>query len=239
MRIENSNGDEITNFDEWAALYDTKKKRKHWKMHRSAYSTAEFILEQGGATYLQDNVSGLVGELVTLERAIPEYEQRFDEFGHGREHDLGIFGSTSTGRSVFIGLEAKVDEPFGAPAKDAYRAAKAKRLAGKKTNGPERIERLLALHFADPVASMWDVRYQLLYATAGTLAAGADISVLYILVFETPLFDADVGNSNKRDYENFIKLAGGKDLGRNGNARVHELVLDGKRLLCVYESIEL
>ena len=51
-------------------------------------------------------------------------------------------------------------------------------------------------------------------------------------------FDADIGNSNQRDYENFIKLTGGKDLGQSGNLSTHELMLDGKRLLCVYESIE-
>ena len=29
MRIENSKGDEISSFDQWAALYDTEKKRVH------------------------------------------------------------------------------------------------------------------------------------------------------------------------------------------------------------------
>ena len=239
MRIENSKGDEISNIDEWAALYDTPKKRIHWKPQRSAYSTAEFILNHNGAAYLQDKVSKLVGEAVTLERAVPEYEQRFDPFYNGREHDLGIFGSTPAGKSVFVGLEAKVDETFGALVKAAYRAAKAKESSGKDTNAPERIERLLALHFAEPTDAMWDVRYQLLYATAGTLAAGADISVLYVLVFRTLDYNPDIGESNQRDYQDFIELAGGKDLAQGSDACLHELMLDGKRLLCRYETIDL
>lgn len=239
MRIETSNGDEISNIDEWAALYANEKKRIHWKPHRSAYSTADFILNHDGATYLQDKVSRLVGEPVTLERAVPEFEQRFDAFGHGREHDLGIFGLTAAGKRVFVGLEAKVDETFGALVKDAYSAAKAKQASGKSTNAPERIEQLLALHFAEPTAAMWDVRYQLLYATAGTLAADADIAVLYVLVFRTKLYNADIGKSNQRDYESFIELAGGQDLGLDGEACTHELMLGGKRLFCRYESVDL
>jgi hypothetical protein len=239
MRIESSKGDEISNLDEWAALYDTPKKRIHWKPQRSAYSTAEFILNHNGAAYLQDKVSKLVGENVTLERAVPEYEQRFDAFGHGREHDLGIFGSTSAGKSVFVGLEAKVDETFGALVKDAYSAARARESSGKNTNAPERIERLLALHFAESTAAMWDVRYQLLYATAGTVAAGADISVLYVLVFRTGLYNAGIGESNQRDYQEFIELAGGKDLAFGSDACTHELMLDGKRLFCSYETVDL
>jgi hypothetical protein len=239
MRIETSSGDEISNIDEWAALYATKKKKPHWKPHRSAYSTAHFILNCNGADYIQDKVSSLVGETVTLERAIPEYEQRFDAFGHGREHDLGIFGSTSAGKSVFVGLEAKVDETFGALVKDAYSAAKAKESSGKKTNAPERIEQLLALHFAEPTPAMWDVRYQLLYATAGTLAAEADISVLYVMVFRTELYDAAIGKCNERDYLDFIELAGGKALLQDGDAHLHELMLGGRRLFCRHESFDL
>ncbi len=239
MRIETSSGDEISNIDEWAALYASEKKRIHWKPHRSAYSTAEFILNRNGAAYLQDKVSGLVGEQVTLERAVPEYEQRFDAFGHGREHDLGIFGTTSAGKSVFVGLEAKVDETFGALVKDAYSAAKAKESSGQRTNAPERIEQLLALHFAEPTPAMWDVRYQLLYATAGTLAAGADISALYVLVFRTTQYNSNVGKSNQHDYESFINLAGGTDLELDAEACTHVLMLGGKRLYCRYETVNL
>ena len=63
-----------------------------------------------------------------LDRAISEYEQKFDDFrGRGRIHDLGIFGQTESGKSLFVGVEAKVDEPFGPFVHDAYLSAKAKR----------------------------------------------------------------------------------------------------------------
>lgn len=108
-------------------------------------------------------------------------------FGHGRMHDGGIFGETEDGKSIFIGVEAKVDESFGAPVLESYLKAKTRQIAGEPTNAPQRIEKLLAMHFNNPDVSMFDIRYQLLYATAGTIAAGADISVLYVTVFQTAL----------------------------------------------------
>ncbi|MCG8371487.1 MAG: hypothetical protein MJA32_13380 [Proteobacteria bacterium] len=186
MKIEDGNGDEIRAFDDWAKLYDTPQHSHQWKEHRSAYSMADFIMRRNGAEQLQSRVAAALGQDVDFERAVPEFEQRFDSFGRGRVHDLGVFGKVGDGRSLFVGVEAKVDESFGPTVRDAYLQSKASQIIGTSTNAPERIEQLLALHFSEPDRSMFDVRYQLLYATAGTVAAGADISVLYVVVFKTP-----------------------------------------------------
>jgi len=137
-------------------------------------------------------------------------------------------------------VEAKVDEPFGLSIRDAYLGAKVKQIFGESTKVPERIEKLLRLHFSKPDVSMFDILYQLLSATAGTLAALADISVFYIVVFKTLLYDEFVGAENYRDYVNFINNIGGKLMRHcDEEALAHELIIGGKRLVCIHECFEL
>lgn len=120
MRIENSQGTEITCLNDWAKLYGTHQTAHQWKENRSAYSVAEFFMNRNGKIAIQSRVSEALGRPIKIERAIPEHEVRFDEFGRGRMHDLGMFGNTEDGKSVFIGVEAKVDESFGTSVHDAY-----------------------------------------------------------------------------------------------------------------------
>jgi len=240
MKIEDQSGRMIRSLEEWGALDDTPRQARQWKQHRSARSVAEFILERNGQQHLQTRVADAMGQAVRFDRLVPECEQRFDEFGRGRVHDLALFGETADGRSLFVGVEAKVDEPFGATVLDAYLAAKSKQITGTSTRAPERIEKLLALHFSEPDPAMFDIRYQLLYATAGTLAAGADTAVLFVVVFKTPLYDETIGADNYRDYLHFINKVGGRalPLGDKG-AIAHELELGGQRLVCLHEYFEL
>lgn len=106
MRIEDAQGVEIQSLDDWKKLYDTPQQSDHWKEHRSAYSVADFIINRNGAACLQARVSDVLGEPVDLERAIPEHEVRFDEYGRGRVHDLAIYGRSETGKNIFVGVEA-------------------------------------------------------------------------------------------------------------------------------------
>ena len=158
-------------------------------------------------------------------------------------HDLGIFGQVDSGERVFVGLEAKVDETFNASVRDAYLTAKANQIAGKSTKAPERIEKLLELHFGHfkpPKVSMFGVRYQLLYATAGTLAVGTDISILFVAVFKTSLYNELAAAENYRDYIHFMTEVGATPIDASDKAATgHELVLDGKKLTCLYEYFDL
>ena len=240
MRIETSQGLEIRSLNDWKKLYETPKLIKHWKEHRSAYSVADFVLNRNGGVQLQDRVSNALHREVTFDRAIPEYEIRFDSYGKGRVHDLALFGQTSSGESIFVGVEAKVDEPFRELVRDAYLGARAKKITGLKTNAPERIEALLQQHFSSPDVSMFDVRYQLLYATAGTLAANADLAVLYVIVFKTPLFNESIASENYKDYLNFITKIGGRPIGINSDSvLVHEVFVGGRKLVCLHEHFQL
>ena len=106
------------------------------------------ISKRGGDKYLLARVSQLLSEPVVFNQAIPELEIRFDSYGKGRFHDLGIYGKgKDSGKSLFVGVEAKVDEPFGEIVKDVYARAMAQRGAGESTNLPDRVDDLLALHF--------------------------------------------------------------------------------------------
>ena len=142
MDIVAAKGQTIETMAEWKRLYDSPRTKHQWKEHRSAYSVAEFILNRNGAEALRARVSDAIGETVQFERNTPEMEVRFDQFGRGRMHDLGISGKSASGKSVFVGVEAKVDEPFGAPVGEVYLGAKARDEADEATNAPELIEQL-------------------------------------------------------------------------------------------------
>lgn len=243
MRIEDIHGRELAALDDWAVLYDTPRERRHWKQHRSAFSIADFILNYDGAEIIRSRISATLEQEIRFDRIVPEYEVSFDGFGRGRMHDLGIFGQSDSGDSVFVGVEAKVDETFNVTVREAYLKAKANQIAGVSTNAPERIEKLLAMHFGHfepPRVPMFDVRYQLLYATAGTLAQGADISVLFVAVFKTRLYSELLAAENFRDYIQFMTEAGATPIKLADRAAAgHELELDGRKLTCLYESFEL
>ncbi len=96
------------------------------------------------------------------------------------------------------------------------------------------------MHFSKADASMFDIRYQLLYATAGTLAAKADISVLYVIVFKTSLYDAAKGDENYRDYVQFMSQVEATPLALpDKDLLAHELVLQDQKLVCLYEYFDL
>ena len=84
------------------------------------------------------------------------------------------------------------------------------------------------------------VRYQLLHGTAGTVDSKADVSVFYVAVFKTDSYDKEIGESNHRDYQQFIERAGGVPKQDNGNgASSHVLTLGGKQLIAIYENFDL
>ena len=107
------------------------------------------------------------------------------------------------------------------------------------TDGQEiqSIEQLLGRHFPRPDASMFDVRYQLLYSTAGTLAEKTDLSVLYVIVFRTPLYDEVKGAENYLDYAHFMDRIGA-ERSKSGAVHKHISALDNRALHCIYEYID-
>ena len=237
MRIEDSQGNQLTSLGDWESLHRPDK----WKKGRSAYSVADFVVNHRGADKLRRSVSSVLGEPVVFRKLVPEYEVRFDLHGKGRFHDLGIRGNTASGGSLFVGVEAKVDETFGEYVGDEWREANKLLERGENTNKPQRIQELCARFGGAPriTEDSSEIRYQLLYGVAGTVDAGADASVLYVAVFRTDAYDASIAEENRRDYLRFIECAGGEPIGPGGaGASAHLLTLSSKRLVSIYEYFD-
>ncbi len=126
-------------------------------------------------------------------------------------HDLGIEAITDSGKHVFVGLEAKVDESFGPRIKKPYLEARTKRINGKNTNADFRIEGLIKSYFPKPKASLFDLRYQLLHGLAGTVNAKTgdgksyDHYCMLVMTFQTSLYDPKKGQKNLEDFNTFMK----------------------------------
>ena len=237
MRVEDSRGNELTSLDDWRNLHKPVK----WKLGRSAYSVADFVVNQSGADKFRQRIASVLGEPVVFIKLVPEYEVRFDHYGKGRVHDLAIWGRTASGTSLFVGVEAKVDEPFGDYVGTEWSEAKTKLDSGENTNKPQRIEGLCARFINAPRITKHssEIRYQLLHSVAGTIDVEEDTSVLYVAVFRTDDYDASEGEVNRQDYLRFIECAGGKPIGPDGGwSSAHLLMLGNKRFVSIYEYFD-
>lgn len=244
MKLQDSKGNVINNLSEWENyFFKSNKKKKHWKDGRSAKSIADFMINKNGKQIIIDLISSILSEKVTFEKAIPEFEVRFDNYGHGREHDLGLFGKTDSNKRVFVGVEAKVDESFNETISDIYIKAKSKELNGKSTNAPKRIEELIKRNFINVTPDTFNLRYQLLYSTVGTLDAKvncekADISILLIIVFKTKLYDELKGAENYKDYIQFIKALNSERINNSQNIDLHRLRIEDNEMYSIYMNID-
>lgn len=239
MKIIDYHKNQINNMNDWEVkFFKGTQKEQHWKVGRSAHALAEFVMNKNGAEKIADIVSNVIGKKVVLEKAVPEWEIRFDEFGHGREHDLGIWGTIEeTNKSIFIGIEAKVDESFGSSVADAYIIAKTKQLNEISTNAPNRVEKLLQRNFKPVKLSHWNLRYQLLYATVGTICEKADNYVLLVIVFKTNMYDELKGKGNYKDYLNFLKAIEAEKIYFKKDIEAHIIRMEGKELYSIYVHI--
>ena len=215
----------------------------HWKPGRSAYSLADFILNRDGANILREHISSVLNESVELDCATPEFLARFDCYrGNPSNLDLGIFGRVDDDSSLFVGLEAKVDEPFGDKTVcERYRAAIRERCCSPQSRSTARVQDLLSRYFrdgSDPCESkLSKVGYQLLTGTAGTAAMKRDLLIFYILVFETDLYDKEKGEANRLDYERLMGAMDGKVL-TNNLVSAHEITVAEKPLICIYDYFQ-
>lgn len=241
MKVYDSKENAITTLDQWSATV----RRTHWKEGRSAYSLADFILNRNGTAHLESRISSAISQPIILKQGTPEYAAKFDRYGGPARLDIGISGQTISGESLFVGVEAKIDEPFGSETVcEGYRGAIQYLEGNPRSKAASRVEELLSRHLADadqPCESRYaDVRYQLLTAASGTVASEADRTILYVAVFKTPLYDQDKGEKNRLDYESFMSLAGAECLLHDhGVCMAHEITLDAQQLICIYEYFDL
>lgn len=161
----------INSINEWKDICPPEGGEKQWKDGRSAKELAKEWIKNKGK-YLEtllDSYEEFKGINFTM--ASPEYESKFDDYrGKGRQHDLLVLAEDKKGE-VLISIEAKADEPFGKIIKDHYLNSIVDRINGVSTKAPDRIENLLSNIFGKNIGiAVFNLRYQLLYAIAGTIA---------------------------------------------------------------------
>jgi hypothetical protein len=233
----------IKNINEWGKIFiNNKSKKKHWKDGRSAFELANFMLNKNGEIEIKNFLKKIFNEEIAFTKGYIEYEVKFDDFNHGREHDLGIWGKINN-KNIFIGIESKVDEPLNETIKEMYLKNKVKELNGEKTNIPKRIEGLLKRNFKKINDKQFEIRYQLLYSTVGTINAKdnrqlADVSVFLIIIFKSTLYDNEKGMRNYNDFKYFIKEIQAQKILKTKNYEMYKINIEEKDLYIGYLIIE-
>lgn len=197
----------INDETDWLIVAPPKGGLEQWKDGRSAKEFARFV------TKFHDSFSKIIKEIVennlhyTPESLTGEPEAKTDlpptRSSGPRNHDLLLFDDR-----IVIGIEAKVDEPFGDKTilqekKDASKDKAARIEWLKETILPEGSE------IEDD--DVKDLRYQLFTATAGTLLAAYDQDKSYCIFLVLSFHQkgekiTQKAKRNKESFDEFVKV---------------------------------
>lgn len=210
--ILDKNSEPITSLSDWA-LRGKPKSATHWVPERSAFEAAREWLDvtspalpAGIQELLKSNAA--FGDVVKWS-AEPEVQIRIDGFrGEPRNCDLLVSARDTFGEFV-IAVEAKADEPFGETVGDTFAAALERLVASPSSKGVERITNLAQSLFtarSTGTSKIADLRYQLLTATAGAIAAAkaGGRTVMLIQEFRTGKTHPDKHSANASDLDAFL-----------------------------------
>ena len=192
----------ITDLESWYKYAPPKGEAKQWKCTRSAMELARYITDNVGV--LPDAIKKAIeitGEQSDQEFAwAAEYVTRLVGRGEGRNHDMAIFGS-----DLFVGVEAKADEPFDKIATQWLKDGGA--------NKRNRLNDLCKIAFGEEYneEEFGEIRYQLLSAFGGTVREavkrGKKKALLLVLVFSNGKESVHAAQNNI-DFDAFITKAG-------------------------------
>ncbi|MBO4380415.1 MAG: hypothetical protein J5784_05380 [Muribaculaceae bacterium] len=227
----------IVGFKEWEKMYKSHDSR-HWEKGRSAYSLAKWICERDGEKEIENIVNGILvnDRIDCFEKGVIEDENNFDNRRNGRKQDLAISGKTKNGKKLFIAIEAKVDEEFNDTIETAYAKAKAYKKNHPSSQQEERIKDLCEKIYHSEPENVNNLRYQLFYYVAGSIAKDSDVCIMLVLVFKTELANDNKLKRNKSDFENFMGKF--KQIS-TGVYDLSELREDGKVAFAVYKEVDL
>ena len=224
----------INNVDDWVNSFKDSKNNEDGK---SAKTLAQFCKENDVESIIKGWITPIVKEKFSLDTAIPEMSTKFDDYGKGRIHDLGIYGKSVSNKSIFIGVEAKVNETFGGTVQSAYDKVEYLKSIGKNSNLKERIDGLKEEYF--PGLDLYDKRYQLLYAIAGTLSEEAEVKILLFATFETDQYKKKYGQRNDEDLTAFLSMLDANPIGENCwelNVHRQTMFVVDKHIIVNYEN---
>lgn len=261
MVIRNKKKTLLNTLNEWKKGFIEVDKKTHWSEGYSAYSLGLFFTSGNGERWLSGLEKALFGcELEHMDAEI-EHASKLDSYKGGqRMQDLAIWGKTLDGRTCFVGIEAKVLEPFGElSVYDSYIAGLDERENrnpnSKKANRVCEVVDFLFRGKTPSDEGIRNLRYQLMhYFKASILEAPslkesaksikssrglADIIVLPVLVFNTDHYKTNPGlaKDNYDDYLSFVTALGCVK-SRYGEHDVYHTVIDGRDVFSVYEVVE-
>ena len=229
--------DVIETYADWERVFSAAKP-KDWKKGRSAQSLAAFMMKKDGFACIRSLVGEAIGKPIDeIEKVTIEGRVAFDNYNHSREHDLAVVARTESNQSVFIGVEAKVDESFGGNTIKQYETAALKK--SKNSKVPARIKGLKEYFPKAKDDEFQKLKYQLATATAGTLCAKTDKNsdfdyyVFMVLVFETNLYNPKKGNKNRKAFELFLNAIGAEKSAEN----TYECTLKDKPFMLIYKVL--
>ena len=212
--LQDPSGTPIHTLDDWRRLAPPKSEH-HWVEGRSALKLAR-AWTTTGTPAIPPELAALLDthpetRNLVPDQAIPELRIRFDTHrGEPRNADLALLGRAGN-RTIALSIEAKADEPFGTTVAGTRKAAARRLTKNPRSAGLKRLDDLLLSLLpprqpAQPPADT--LRYQLLTATAGTLAYArqhdADLAVLVIHEFVTDQTTDPRHQANARDLTAFL-----------------------------------
>ena len=262
MIIKNKNGKELTSIEKWEAGFKEVDEPKHWEPGYSAYSLGTFFTSGKGENWLAELSMIMLGDIITWDDAIIEHESKLDSFGgKHRMQDLALWGTLPNKEKVFMGIEAKVLEPFGNYAlRDEYDDALTyQETKNPNSNKPKRVLQITDFLFPgkNPYdKTICDLRYQLMHYFLASIKEASsysesrlainrrksrsDIVILPILVFKTEHFasNPEKANRNEEDYIAFCNTLGLKTRTVRGKT-FWEGTIDGRKVFTIYDKVVL
>ena len=231
--------DVIETYDDWERVFSAVKP-KDWKVGRSAQSLAAFMMEKDGFRYVRSLVGKAINkpiDEIEVEKVTVEGRVAFDNYNHSREHDLAVVARTKSNQTIFIGVEAKVDESFGSKTIKQYETAALKKNENSKV--PARIKGLKEYYPEASTTEFEKLQYQLATATAGCLCARTeknlvfDYYVFMVLVFKTSLYNVDKGEKNRNAFDSFIDAIKAEEFGES----IYKCTVKEKPFMIIYKEI--
>lgn len=262
MRITNKKDKVLSSLEEWKQGFIEVDKKKHWREGYSAYSLGCFFTSGRGDMWLCAIEKAILGHELNQSEGRIEHPSKLDQFRGGqRMQDLAIWGKTLLGQSCFIGIEAKVLEPFGdSTVYDAYLSGVEEReMRNPRSKKAERVCQVIDFLFKGKKPKdgiIKDLRYQLMhYFKASILEAPslkesafplnedrpkADIIILPILVFKTSHYkgNLNLAKDNHDDYISFIHALGCDKHNVDGLEFYHK-VIDNRDVYTFYDVVDL
>ncbi len=197
----------ISNVDIWLKVAPPKGGEAQWKDGRSAKELARFVIEhpEDFSNLLEEVVKSSVGYVPSSFTGEPEAVTRLPHSSSGpRNHDLLLFD-----KRIVIGIEAKVDEPFGNSILQESNTSS----TDKKDRIDWLIETILPEGRGLDDREVGNLKYQLFTATAGTLLEAAKRGkkkcIFLILVFHSK--NKPVKETNKKSFDDFVRIVCGEN----------------------------